>query len=284
VEAGTVTNTATAHGLPPGSVTPEVSAPSTAILPGPRVVSEPTGPGITVVKSASPSRFTAAGQTITYRFAVANTGDVSLSGVGISDTDLPGLSAIDCPDPTLLPGTGQTCTATYVTTQADVDAGAVTNTATAHGLPPGSGTPGVSAPSTATVQGPQASKPPRPGISVVKSASPSSFTAAGQTITYRFAVANTGNVTLSSVGISDTSLPGLSAVSCPDLSLAPDAGETCTATYVTTRQDVSAGMVTNTATAHGLPPGSITPVVSRPSTVTVQAPPPIVPKPVPVTG
>jgi uncharacterized repeat protein (TIGR01451 family) len=204
---------------------------------------------------------------------------VTLAGVGVTDTSLPGLSAIDCPQPVLAPAAGETCTATYVTAQADVDAGAVTNTATAHGLPPGATTPVVSAPSTATVPAVQS-----PLVMVVKSASPSTFSAAGQTITYRFAVTNAGNVTLAGVGVTDTDLPGLSAIDCPRSTLAPGAGETCTATYVTTQADVKAGLVTNTATAHGLPPGQTTPLVSAPSTATVRALPPTVPPEVPVTG
>jgi uncharacterized repeat protein (TIGR01451 family) len=126
-------------------------------------------PGIKVVKSASPSSFNKAGQTISYQFAV-------------------------------------------------------TNTATAHGLPPGQVTPAVSGPSAATVPAVQGG----PAIKVVKSASPSSFSKPGQTISYQFAVTNTGNVTLSSVGVTDTGLPGLSAIACPQPSLAPGAGETCT--------------------------------------------------------
>src|SRR3984957_132608 len=260
VDAGLVTNTATAQGLPPGQTTPTVSAPSTATV---RAVQSP---GITVVKSASPPTFRAAGQTITYRFAVTNTGNETLTGIGVTDTGLRGVSAVTCPQPSLAPGAGETCTATYVTTQANVDAGLVTNTATAQGLPPGATTPLTSAPSTATIPAVQS-----PEITVVKSASPSSFSGPGQTITYHFAVTNTGNVTLTGIGVTDTGLPGLSAVSCPQPSLAPEAGETCTATYVTTQADVDAGAVTNTATAHGLPPGSATPAVSAPSTATVPA-------------
>ncbi len=260
VDAGQVTNTATAHGLPPGSSTPVVSAPSTATVPAVQT------PSITVVKSATPTSFSAAGQTITYHFAVTNTGNVTLTAIAVTDTDLPGLSPITCPQPSLAPGVSENCTATYVTTQADVDAGKVTNTATAHGLPPGQTTPVVSPPSTATITAVQA-----PLIMVLKSASPTSFTGAGQTITYHFAVTNTGNVTLTSIGVTDTDLPGLSAITCPQPSLAPGASENCTATYVTTQADVDAGKVTNTATAHGLPPGSITPVVSPPSTATVPA-------------
>ena len=234
-------------------------------------------PWLTLVKSASPSSFSAAGQVIAYSFAVTNNGNGTLSSVGITD-GMTGLSAVSCPQPSLAAGASETCTAAYTVTQADVDAGSVSNTATAQGLPPGAVTPAVSGPSTATVPAVQS-----PGISVVKSASPASFSAAGQAISYSFAVTNTGNVTLTSVGITDP-LPGLSVITCPTSTLAVGAQETCRAIYVITQQDVAAGTVTNTAVAHGDPPGSITRVQSGESTVTVQAPAPIVPTPVPVTG
>jgi uncharacterized repeat protein (TIGR01451 family) len=238
------------------------------------LISTPPRPGISVVKSASPSTFSKPGQTITYHFLVTNTGNDTLTGDGVTDTDLPGLSAITCPQSTLAAGASEVCTATYVTTQANVNSGKVTNIATAHGLPPGSTTPLVSAPSTATVRA-----APTPGLTVVKSASPSSFSGPGQTITYRFAVTNTGDETLTSVAVTDKDLPGLSAIDCPQSTLAPGAGETCTATYVTTQANVNSGKVTNSATAHGLPPGSTTPLVSPPSTATVRALPLV-----PVTG
>ena len=47
-----------------------------------------------------------------------------------------GLSAVTCPSATLAPGASETCTATYTTTQADVDRGSVANTGTAAGTPP----------------------------------------------------------------------------------------------------------------------------------------------------
>ncbi|MGD0376883.1 MAG: hypothetical protein ABSB01_20150, partial [Streptosporangiaceae bacterium] len=259
VDHGTVSNTATATGITPAHE-PITSAPSSASVSGERK------PSISVVKSAEPSSFAAAGETIHYSFLVTNTGNMTLSHVQVNDADLPGLSAISCPDSSLAPGASEICHATYVTTAADVDAGSVTNTATAQGDPPGSDMPVVSPPSTATVRAEH-----RPSISVVKSAEPSSFAVAGETIHYSFLVTNTGNVTLSHVQVNDADLPGLSAISCPDLTLAAGASETCHATYVTTAADVDAGSVTNTATAQGDPPGSETPVVSEPSTATVPA-------------
>ena len=259
VDAGSVNNTATATGTTPAGELIK-SPPSSASVGG------TSNPSISVEKSASPSSFSAAGQTITYSFLVTNTGNVTLSAVQVNDFDLPGLSAITCPQDTLGAGASQTCTATYVTTAGDVDAGSVTNTATAQGNPPGSTTAVESSPSTATVPAEQAAS-----IAVLKSAEPGSFAAAGETIHYSFLVTNTGNVTLTGVQVNDDDLPGLSAIDCPDATLAAGASQTCHAHYVTTQADVDAGSVMNSATAQGDPPGSTTPVVSDPSQATVPA-------------
>ncbi len=51
--------------------------------------------------------------------------------------DDPTVGAVLCPVTTLAPDASTTCTATYTLTQADVDAAAVVNIATAYGNPPG---------------------------------------------------------------------------------------------------------------------------------------------------
>jgi uncharacterized repeat protein (TIGR01451 family) len=81
----------------------------------------------------------------------------------------------------------------------------------------------------------------------------------GDTIAWIFLVTNTGTVTLSSVGVNDSTA---GAVTCPSSTLSPGSSETCTAAVVhtITQADVSAGFVTNTATAHGTPPSG--PVVT----------------------
>jgi uncharacterized repeat protein (TIGR01451 family) len=108
------------------------------------------GPAIGLVKSVRPSSFSSAGTVLHYSFLVTNTGNVPVADLQVVDTDLPGLSAILCPSTTVPVGASVTCSATYTTTQADVAAGAVTNTATALGVQSGTTAPVVrSPPSTA---------------------------------------------------------------------------------------------------------------------------------------
>ena len=78
---------------------------------------------------------------------------------------------------------------------------------------------------------------------------------AGDLITYKFVVTNTGNVLLDPVSLND---PKLANVSCLATSLAPTFSTTCTAdAYVITQPDVDAGGVANTAIATGTPPTPI---------------------------
>ncbi len=177
---------------------------------------------------------------------MTNTGNVTLTSVGVTDP-MSGLSTISCGGVTDLgPGASITCTATYTTTQDDVDAGSIHNTGTATGSPRAG--PNVSATSSVTIPATQT-----PAITLVKSASVTSFSAAGTSITYSYLVTNTGNVTLDPVGVTDP-MTGLSSISCPDSTLTPAASETCTATYTTTQADVDQGSITNTGTATGTPP------------------------------
>ncbi len=79
-------------------------------------------------KTTTTSTYSAVGDTITYDFAVTNNGNVTLTDVTINDA-LAGLSAISCtggPITSLAPGATVDCTATYTVTQADLDAGSVT--------------------------------------------------------------------------------------------------------------------------------------------------------------
>lgn len=76
---------------------------------------------------------------------------MTLSGVSITDPKLGALTCNPAQSATLAPAEALTCTGTYLTTQADIDAGQVVNTASASGLDPG-GEP-VSATASASVPG-----------------------------------------------------------------------------------------------------------------------------------
>ena len=254
IDRGSIVNTASVSGLPP--IGPAVTDIDSA------TVTAPATPSIDVAKSATPPTVTAANQAVAYSFVVTNTGNVTLTGVGVFDP-LPGLSGVTCPVTTLVPSATTTCTASYTTTQADVDRGSIVNTATASGTPPTG--PAVTDTATFTVTAPAAAS-----IALSKTATPTSVTASGQVVSYAFVVTNTGNVTLTGVGVTDV-LPGLSIVSCPTTVLAPAGSMTCTATRGATQADIDLGRIDNTATASGTPPAG--PAVTAVDSETVAAPP-----------
>jgi uncharacterized repeat protein (TIGR01451 family) len=122
---------------------------------------------------------------------------------------------------------------------------------------------------------------PTAAIRLVKSATPTTYTSAGQVIRYSFRVSNDGGAVLDHVRVIDT-LAGLPAISCPGSALPAGRSETCTATYRITAADLATGHVTNYARAEASvePTGA---VMSAASTVTIHAVRPV-PVLVPVTG
>ncbi len=92
-----------------------------------------------------------------------------------------------------------------------------------------------------------------PAITIKQTVAQPYYTGAGQTVTFDSLVTNTGNVGLGDVKVTNT-LAGVTALSCPELSLAAHASETCTGKYTTTAADVTAQSIANKATAHGTPP------------------------------
>ncbi len=146
VDAGSVTNTANASGTAPGGGT--VNAP-----PASATATANQNPGLALTKTiTSGSPYNAAGNVISYQLVATNTGNVTLSGVTISDPLLGTLACTPAQPATLAPSQTLTCTGSYTVTQANVDAGSVTNTANASGTAPGGGTvnaPPASATATA---------------------------------------------------------------------------------------------------------------------------------------
>jgi uncharacterized repeat protein (TIGR01451 family) len=221
---------------------------------------EPESPALSIVKTASPldPALFQVGQMITYTFVVTNTGNVTLASVGVSEAGFTGtgsLSPITCPGGnggiTLDVGEQAVCTASYTLTQADVDQGSIANQARAVGDPP-SGPSVVSQLASAEAPG-----DPQPGLTMVKTADPTSVSDVGEIVRYTFLIENTGNVTLTDVAPEELAFTGtgmLSPVDCPPetASLAPSQQVACTASYQVTQADLDSGAITNVATANGL--------------------------------
>lgn len=153
--SATVTNTATVSGT---DVDPDpasnASTVTTDVTAAPAIALTKTG-------ALAPGSTGREGDIVDYAFTIANTGDVPLTGVVISDP-LIDPSAVEYAWPgapgTLAPGEQATGTATYALTAADVEAGSVVNTATATGTDPGGAT--VTADSSVTIDIPAIVVPP----------------------------------------------------------------------------------------------------------------------------
>ncbi len=222
--------------------------------------------GLTLAKTiTSGSPFNAAGNVVNYSYQLTNSGNVTLTGDGplgvfniIDDK-----TTVTCPaSPTsLAPAASITCTASYTTTQADMNSGSVTNHAMGHAL--FGTTPVDSNQDTQTANGNQ-----NKSLTLVKSiTSGSPFNAAGNVVNYSYKLTNSGNVTLAGNGTGGvfTVTDNKATVTCPasPTSLIPGATVTCTASHTITQAEMDSGSVTNVATGHAVTLVGATPVDSN---------------------
>lgn len=199
-----------------------------------------TGSGVlTIAKSPSTSSYSTAGQVITYTYTLTNTGTGELFGpFAVSDNKIANVNCSDAP-PSLAPGASFTCTGAYQITQADLDAGSVTNIATGTAA----GSPSVNQ-ATVTI-----TANTNPSLQLSKSPTPTAASTVGATITYTYTLQNTGNVTLTSpYTVSDNRIGNVNCSGAVS-PLAPGASTTCTATYQITENDINDGSVVNQAVA-----------------------------------
>ncbi len=189
------------------------------------------------------------GDQITYIFAITNTGNVTLSNITLID---PSITVNGVPIPTLDPGASDNTTfsGTYILTQADIDAGTFTNTATATGR----FRDDQYSDTDSDTQNFASSQ----NIELLKDGTyndtdGNGICNPGDQITYRFTVINNGNVTLTNVTVTDNN-PQVIITGTPIVSLAP--GQTnntaYTGVYTLTQADINAGIFSNTATASGI--------------------------------
>lgn len=221
------------------------------------VGAEATEPAhLSLAKTASPTRVSAVGQVVTYRFVATNDGAVDLSEVRISD-ELPGLGPLSCnraAPVTLAAGQALSCTATLTVTQEDLDFGAIYNFGAVFGEAVG-GDPNDPADDIGAVDDAEVSVDQQPSIALTASVSPSGTADRGDRLRYAATATNTGNVTLTSARIS-SSLDALDLSCQPSAraTLAPGASISCTGSYRVTAADARRGRVSNELTARAEPP------------------------------
>ncbi len=253
VDAGSITNTATATGA---YLTETVEDDDTIVTPTiPRVGLLRVTKGITSHDDLDDNGSVSTGDVLHYGMTVTNAGTVTQTNVTLTDALVSGLACAPAQPATLAPGASMTCSGDHAVTQEDVDAGEIVNVATATGTPP----PGVvNPPAEVTVDTP--TEPVAARLDVAKSAAllvdadvSGSFTP-GDTVRYRIDVANTGNVTLTGVTVSDPLLPGLVCIPAIPATVPPGGQISCAGLYVLTADDATAGTRDNTATATGTPP------------------------------
>ncbi|MBE9603204.1 DUF11 domain-containing protein, partial [Pedobacter sp. MC2016-24] len=193
------------------------------------------------------------GDRIEYTFTIKNTGDVTLNNINITDP-LISNSVINIAG-NLLPNNEIKHIVDYIITQADADAGNVTNSALAKATSP-AGTI-VQDKSGTTIGGDDPTITPitqNPSLSLTKTAVAGTHNKVGDIINYNLVVKNTGNVTVIAIAITDANADAGSISPALIASLAPNATANITAKHNITQADLDRGYVTNIANADGKDP------------------------------
>ena len=260
VDAGSVNNNVSVNGTPAGGTLPNTTdSLSTSIV---------QSPALSIVKTQTSANnpVTILGD-IDYEIVITNDGNISLTGVSVSDI-LPDSNAGTLStviesltsDSILEVGETWTYTVSYAVTQGDIDTGTdLTNTASVVTtvLPTAEDDTAI----TSITQ--------NDAISLLKVLSSNADqdgsldVSLNDTLTYTITATNDGTTTLSNVVVSDTKISP-SSNTC--LSVAPASTCVLSGTYSVTQTDVDAGNIDNTGSVTSTEvPGPIdTPVISTP--------------------
>lgn len=275
---GGFTNLITAQATPVRGAGPVVASDDLFVL-GPA-----QAPAMTLTKTADLAQVATLGQVITYSYALQNTGNITLTAVPqIVDDKIGNFACADWPAGGVAPGNSHVCTATYRVTQADLNAGSITNLASVTSAQVS--TPALDSAGVAVDQSPM--------LQLTKTPSIAADAQVGDVISFTYRVENTGNQTLEAVTVTDqqTSASGTVALSVAGDDLAQDAGPAgdsqdavadgiwdslapgdvagFAASYTVTQADIDAGLaLSNTATVRALGPAA-TPLPEESVTVTV---------------
>ncbi len=228
LDAGSITNLAIASGTDVASNEDSATVISTHAY------------SLLLTKAGNPLTYDQVGQEIVYSYAIMNIGSATLSGPFTVTDNKTTPTCTQPVDGDLSPGESMSCTASYLTTEADLDAGSIINQATATG---GGATSNLATEAVTTIQ--------TRALLLTKTAAPLTYDHVGQTIDYHYVITNAGNVTLvDTFSVSDNKV----AVTCTqpvDGALSPGEGMDCVSSYIITLADLDIGSVLNLATASG---------------------------------
>jgi gliding motility-associated-like protein/uncharacterized repeat protein (TIGR01451 family) len=291
MNSGQVTNVATVTGsTPAGTTLPIITSEQVVTLMGQE-------PAMTVTKTATENDNNDGldlGETITYTIVVENTGNVELTDVVVTDNALVDLAgeSLSLTDGPTFSGTGTfdgilsvsetvTYTATFTVDQQAINAGGLSNTASATATTPAGDS--ISEDSNAESSTISAIARLEVAKTYVINDNGDGVDGLGDFVEYTISVENTGDIALENLSIEDIFTDNVSeeltftldpffvgaTANSPDGSLKVDETATYKAYFVITQQAVDAGGLINNVTATAFAPGSTTPVVDQLDTPTI---------------
>jgi len=260
IDSGLISNSATGTALFNGADLTDVSDDEDVNSPpnddDPTLTHIFRNPELTVTKDDNlpyNAQLLGVGDVIVYTITVTNSGNVTLTDIDVTDANASITSGT--PIAQLDPGQTVTLQATHTITQADVDAGMVSNSATATTTFEGVGVSDIS--DDTDIASPGGPDDPTithlmqlPELTVTKD-DQLAFTPqdlqVGDVITYVITVQNTGNVTLQNIVVTDANatITGNSLIT----TLAPGDFVTINAEHVVTQADIDNGQIINSALA-----------------------------------
>ena len=251
--AGKVVNTATVTGTDPNGKTIEQKATKT-------VTTETKNGKLNITKTTTSSPKEngkyALGETITYKIVAENVGNLTITDITVKDE----LTGDEWTIKSLAPGESKEFTAEYKVTEKDILAGKVVNVATATGTSPDPDEPEVPV-------DPGEKEDPTDPINATYTVDKSIVDQkaeykVGDTIEYQIVVANTGNVTIENINVTDQLTDASGKVTFTDVNgaklnddntvtintLKPEGKVTLKCEYKVAREDAGKSIV-NTAIA-----------------------------------
>ncbi|MBM7770748.1 hypothetical protein JOD54_000952 [Actinokineospora baliensis] len=215
------------------------------------VAAAPANPALSIAATPpTPGSQPHTGDVLPWAWTVTNTGDVPLTAVTPTGAS--------CPATTLAVGANTVCTTSHTLTQGEIDAGQLIKRIDVTASSSGGAASGFDETTVTLAR--------VPGLTVDAAA-----VLGTGVITVTYTVANTGNTTLSALGVT---LTDSSVLSCTATSVLPGGQVPCTGTHTVTPTDVQAGSWSSNGTGTATAPGTALPLTATDSTTTPLSSPP----------